>query len=87
MSLITTQEAAEYLGVSRYFLERDRVEGPNIPVIYVGQRSPRYRVQDLDRFIRSKSSHNPDDSEEDDEWDHGIPLELDEHEDVADELG
>ncbi len=62
MSLMTTQEAAEYLGVSRYFLERDRVEGPTVPVVYVGHRSPRYRQQDLDKFIQSQTRHNPEDS-------------------------
>jgi excisionase family DNA binding protein len=49
--LITTQEAATYLGVSKAFLERDRWAGARIPFIKVGSRAVRYRLSDLDAYL------------------------------------
>ena len=58
--LLTTQEAAESLGVSRAFLERDRWAGAKIPFIRIGTRTVRYRYKDLfnyiDQQIRSSTS-------------------------------
>ena len=86
MPLWKTPKAAEYMGVTRYFLERDRSESLTIPVVYVGKRSPRYRKQDLDKYIRSQTRHNPDDVEEnDDEWEDDILYELDEDDEDEDE--
>lgn len=53
--LINTKQAAEYLGVSAAFLERDRWAGARIPFIRIGTRSIRYRVEDLDNFIKSQT--------------------------------
>lgn len=50
-SLLTTKEAARYLGVSKAFLERDRWAGARIPFIKVGSRAVRYRQSDLDAFL------------------------------------
>ena len=50
-NLLTTKEAARYLGVSKAFLERDRWAGARIPFIKVGSRAVRYRLSDLDAFL------------------------------------
>lgn len=52
--LLTTKEAARYLGVSGSFLERDRWAGAKIPFIKLGNRAVRYRQEDLDAFIESR---------------------------------
>ena len=52
--LLTTGEAAVYLGVSKAFLERDRWAGACIPFIKVGSRAVRYRFADLERFVQSR---------------------------------
>ena len=52
--LLTTKEAANYLCVSKAFLERDRWAGARVPFIKVGSRAVRYRQSDLDSFIQSQ---------------------------------
>lgn len=52
--LLTTKEAARYLGVSGSFLERDRWAGAKITFIKLGNRAVRYRQEDLDKFIESR---------------------------------
>lgn len=54
ISLLTTKEAANYLCVSKAFLERDRWAGARVPFIKVGSRAVRYRQTDLDDFIESQ---------------------------------
>lgn len=49
--LFTTQEAAQFLGVSKSFLERDRWAGARVPFIKVGSRAVRYRLSDLNAYI------------------------------------
>lgn len=51
--LLTTKQAAEYLGVSSAFLNRDRCETARIPFIRLGARAIRYRPEDLEAFITS----------------------------------
>lgn len=53
--LLTTPQAADYLGVSRAFLERDRWAGPRIPFVKLGSRSIRYRLPDLDAYIEQST--------------------------------
>ncbi|MBW4933230.1 helix-turn-helix transcriptional regulator [Marinobacter sp. F4206] len=53
-SLFTTKEAAEYLGVSKAFLERDRWAGARIPYVKVGSRTVRYRLSDLEDYIEKQ---------------------------------
>ena len=58
--LLTTKEAARFLGVSEAFLERDRWAGAEIPFVRVGSRSVRYQLSELEAFVRSrvrKSTH------------------------------
>jgi excisionase family DNA binding protein len=52
--LLTTTEAAQYLGVSKAFLERDRWAGARIQFIKVGSRAVRYRLSDLNSYLDSK---------------------------------
>lgn len=51
--LLNTKQAAQYLGVSEAFLERDRWAGARIPFIKIGSRAVRYRLTDLDNHITS----------------------------------
>lgn len=37
-NLLTTRQAAAYLGVSLSFLEKDRVQGARIPFVRIGHR-------------------------------------------------
>lgn len=52
--LLNTAEAAELLGVSKAFLERDRWAGARIPFIKVGSRAVRYRREDLESYIEAQ---------------------------------
>tara|TARA_R100000935_G_C2707364_1_gene112683 strand:+ start:133 stop:330 length:198 start_codon:yes stop_codon:yes gene_type:complete len=52
--LFTTQEAAQFLGVSKSFLERDRWAGARVPFIKVGSRAVRYRLSDLNNYIEKQ---------------------------------
>lgn len=57
-TLLKTFEAAQLLGVSKAFLERDRWAGARIPFIRIGNRAVRYRREDLDKFIESRIRHS-----------------------------
>ena len=62
-SLLNTQQAADYLAVSKAFLERDRWAGARVPFIKIGSRSVRYRLIDLDSYINKQtrlSTSQPD---------------------------
>jgi predicted DNA-binding transcriptional regulator AlpA len=52
--LLNTNEAAEYLGVSKAFLERDRWAGAKVPFIKIGTHLVRYRLCDLEHYIESQ---------------------------------
>ena len=52
--LLTTREAARFLGMSESFLERDRWEGARIPFIRVGKRAVRYKLSTLEAFVNSQ---------------------------------
>jgi predicted DNA-binding transcriptional regulator AlpA len=56
--LLTTKQAAEHLGVSAAFLERDRWAGAKVQFVRLGTRSIRYRQQDLESFIESRIRHS-----------------------------
>lgn len=53
-NLLTTKQAANILGVSAAFLERDRWAGAKVPFVRVGARAIRYRHEDLDSFVQSR---------------------------------
>lgn len=52
--LLTTEEAAEFLGMSYQFLERDRWKGATIPYVRIGSRSIRYRFEDLENYLLNR---------------------------------
>ncbi|ROQ19810.1 AlpA family transcriptional regulator [Marinimicrobium koreense] len=56
--LLTTKQAAQHLGVSAAFLERDRWAGARIPFIKLGTRSVRYRSEDLEDYINRQMRHS-----------------------------
>lgn len=56
--LLTTAEAAEFLGVSKAFLERDRWAGARVQFIKVGSRAVRYRLSDLEQYIERQIRHS-----------------------------
>lgn len=51
--LLTTKQAAQILGVSIAFLERDRWAGARVPFVKIGSRAVRYRHSDLLAYIES----------------------------------
>lgn len=52
--LLNTQQAADFLSVSKAFLERDRWAGARIPFIKVGSRAVRYRESDVANYIEKQ---------------------------------
>lgn len=56
--LLNTKQAAEYLGVSAAFLERDRWAGARVPFVKIGSRAVRYRTTDLEAYIESCIKHS-----------------------------
>jgi len=63
--LMTTKAAADYLGISMAFLERDRCYTARIPFVKIGSRTVRYRLEDLEAYLesrlrRSTSDQGPD---------------------------
>jgi excisionase family DNA binding protein len=56
--LLTTKEAANHLGVSIAYLERDRWAGARVPFVRLGKRSIRYRQEDLDTFVTARIHHS-----------------------------
>jgi len=56
--LLNTKDAANYLCVSKAFLERDRWAGARVPFIKIGSRAVRYRASDLEAYIESRIKHS-----------------------------
>jgi len=54
IQLLTTNQAAQVLGVSKAFLERDRWAGARVPFIKIGSRAVRYRLSDLHDYINKQ---------------------------------
>ncbi len=50
--LFTTKQAAEYLGVSKSFLEKDRLGRGMLKHVRLGKKMIRYQSEDLDDFIK-----------------------------------
>jgi len=55
--MLNTKDAANYLGISAAFLERDRWSGPTIPFIRIGngKGAVRYSVVTLQRYIEART--------------------------------
>lgn len=62
--LLTTEQAAELLGVSAAFLERDRCAGARIPFIKVGARAVRYDADVIREYLRKQTRQSTSDSSE-----------------------
>jgi predicted site-specific integrase-resolvase len=56
--LLTKKQAAETLTISERALDRFRVEG-EIPTVYLGPRTPRFRMEDLVAFTDAKVNVQP----------------------------
>ncbi|MDI1309721.1 MAG: helix-turn-helix domain-containing protein [Methylotenera sp.] len=54
VKLLNTKEAANYLSLSKAFLERDRWAGAKVPFIKISTRAVRYRLDDLEKYIESR---------------------------------
>ncbi|MEW8295453.1 MAG: helix-turn-helix domain-containing protein [Candidatus Thiodiazotropha sp.] len=63
-TLLNTAEAAQFLGVSKAFLERDRWAGARIPFVKIGARAVRYRADDLNTYINAQVRLSTSDSGE-----------------------
>lgn len=63
-NLVDSKTAAEILGVSVAFLERDRWEGARIPFCKVGKRAVRYRLSDLEKYIEKQIRQSTSESDE-----------------------
>lgn len=54
-SWLTTKEAARYLGCSKAFLEKDRLDKlSGIPFVKLGRKLVRYNRVDLDSYLSSQ---------------------------------
>ena len=60
--LLTTKEAAQFLGVSTAFLERDRWAGARIPFVKIGTRTVRYKPSELEAYISGQTRRSTSDS-------------------------
>lgn len=60
--LLKTKQAADYLGLSKAFLERDRWAGAKVPFIKIGARAVRYRIEDLNAYIESRTRKSTSDT-------------------------
>ncbi len=56
--LLSTKQAAQILGVSIAFLERDRWAGARVPFVKMGSRAVRYRHSDLLAYIESRTHYS-----------------------------
>lgn len=52
--LLTTEQAAQILGVSKSYLDNDRSQGARIPYVKIG-RFVRYKPDDLEAVIHAKT--------------------------------
>ena len=59
--LLNTAEAAQFLGVSKAFLERDRWAGARIPFVRVGDRAVRYQLSELEAYVAGQVRHSTSD--------------------------
>ena len=59
--LLNTAEAAQFLGVSKAFLERDRWAGARIQFVRVGDRAVRYQLSELEAYIANQTRRSTSD--------------------------
>lgn len=61
-SLLTTKEAAKWLGLGVSTLEQSRVSGINCPKFIKIGRAVRYRLTDLQEFVDSRERRSTSDA-------------------------
>jgi predicted DNA-binding transcriptional regulator AlpA len=54
LQLLTEKEAAKLLGMTPRFLQARRVRGNGPPVVRISSRAIRYRVSDLEGWVRDR---------------------------------
>ena len=54
--LLTRAEAAKYLGLKAQTLAKWAMEGKHLPVVKVGDRAVRYRLTDLEAYLRRQTT-------------------------------
>jgi predicted DNA-binding transcriptional regulator AlpA len=54
LQLLTEKEAAKLLGMTPRFLQARRVRGNGPPFIRISSRAIRYRVSDLESWVRDR---------------------------------
>jgi predicted DNA-binding transcriptional regulator AlpA len=54
LQLLTEKEAAELLGMTPRFLQARRVRGNGPPFVRISSRAIRYRVSDLESWVRDR---------------------------------
>ena len=59
--LLTTRQAADYLGVQPRMLEMRRHRGGGPPFVRLSARAVRYRMSDLDDFIERRLRNSTSD--------------------------
>lgn len=66
--MLSTAQAAHYIGVTKGCLDRWRLQGKGPPWIRIGTRIIRYRIEDLDEWLRNNridpSGRPPTDDED-----------------------
>ncbi len=62
--LVSTKQAAQYLGTSERFLEIRRMKGGGPPFIRVSAKTIRYRRSDLDSWVESRVRQSTSDQGE-----------------------
>lgn len=54
LQLLTEKEVAKLLGMTPRFLQARRVRGDGPPFVRISSRAVRYRLSDLERWIRER---------------------------------
>ena len=53
--LITTKEAARYLGITPRYLEARRLRGGGPPFVKLGSKAVRYRISDVTKWVEAST--------------------------------
>jgi excisionase family DNA binding protein len=62
--LLTVPEAAEYLRVSKNYLDKLRVSGGGPPFVRFGRRKVLYRLEDLKKWVEQRLHNSTSEYEE-----------------------
>ena len=62
--ILRTPETARYVGLSKSWLEKQRMEGGGPPYIKLSSRAVGYRLDDLDHWLESRRVASTSDADE-----------------------